>query len=206
MITSTPTFGRDIDDPDADVPDPIALMKLWLPPNTTELRPLMTLATIDAEGCPDARSVLASAVDDDGLHFHTDARTRKVHELRHDPRACAVLAWPDVGRQLVVAGETTPEPEGTAAAVYAARGAYLRTLAWVNTDDLAQLSQGERRRRWAEHLRMTPEATLSAPPGWVGFVLRPTRLTFWRGDPEGPSNRVEYRRSGGGWDVRRLAG
>ena len=206
MITSTPTFGSDVDDPDTDVPDPIALMKLWLPPNTSELRPLMTLATHGGDGYPDARNVLASAVDDSGLHFHTDAKTRKAQELAADPRACAVLVWPDVGRQLVLAGDVTPEPPDAAAAVYAVRGAYLRTLAWVNSDETAQLPLPERRRVWAEHLHANPDETLQPPPGWIGFVLRPHRLTFWRGDPDGPSNRVEYRRVDGGWDVRRLAG
>jgi pyridoxamine 5'-phosphate oxidase len=206
VITSTPTFGRDVDDPDTDVADPAELLALWLPANTDALRPLMTLSTVDADGYPDARNVLLSLFDADGLHFHSGATSRKALQLRAVPRACATLVWPDIGRQVVVSGDVVAERAGLAAEVYAARGPYLRALAWANTDDLAQLPQVERRQWWARFATERPDCTLGAPPSWTGFVLAPRRYTFWRGDPDGPSNRIEYRSGPDGWTITRLAG
>jgi pyridoxamine 5'-phosphate oxidase len=205
MITSSPTFGHDQPDGDEVAPDPIALMLMWLAPNESDLRPLMTLATIDSAGDPDARSVLVSRADRDGLHFHTDTTSRKVSQLEAHPRATALLAWPDVGRQLVVAGAVRRETPDEADAAFRARSAYLRVLATQNSLRTARLPIAQRRMRWAEAVR-DGAADGPVPPTWVGFVLRPSRLTFWRGDPEGPSNRVEYRAGEEGWAITKLPG
>jgi pyridoxamine 5'-phosphate oxidase len=206
VITSTSTFGADLPDPDSPEPDPLRLLRRWLPENTSELRPLMQLSTIDADGYPDARSVLLSEVDDEGLYFHTSAQSRKAQQLTALSRACAVLAWPEVGRQLVVQGDVEPAPATEALAVFHSRGRYLQLLAWTNSVQTAQLPITERRARWARFASEHPDGSLEPPPGWIGFRLKPRRLTFWRGDEQGPSNRTEYRRTDDGWTITKLDG
>ena len=78
----------------------------------------MTLATIDTDGYPDARTVLLSEVDRDGLYFYTDSRSRKARQLAEADRARAVLVWPDDGRQLSVQGDVEPVPAGHANAAF----------------------------------------------------------------------------------------
>lgn len=206
MITSTPAFGRDVDDIDAVMPDPLGLLALWLPRPESDLRPLMTLTTIGEDGYPNARSVLLSAYDGACLYFHTDTRSRKAAELRANPKVSAVIVWPEIGRQVTVRGDAERTSPEHAASVFAARSRYLQLLAWTNDADLAQLPLPERRARWSEFGGLHPEGTLEPPPTWAGYQLSPTHLIFWRGDQEGPSNRVEYRREGGGWSFAKLPG
>ena len=182
------------------------LLAAWLPPDDDAERPVMSLATVDAEGAPDVRSVLLSGADDDGFHLHTDARSRKVAQLTARPVAALLLRWPEELRQLVVRGRVSPVPESAAAAAYARRAPYLQQLAWVNTDDLAGREEAERRASWAAFAAERAGTTLAPPPTWVGFVVRPTSLTFWLGDPDGPSRRVEFRHDGAAWGRRVLAG
>ena len=60
--------------------DPLALFKLWLEEaagaeiNDPEA---MTLATVDADGLPDARMVLCKGVDPRGIVFYTNIRERQ---------------------------------------------------------------------------------------------------------------------------------
>jgi pyridoxamine 5'-phosphate oxidase len=206
MITSLSTFGSDTPDPDEIEPDPMRLLRSWLPENKDELRPLMQLSTIDADGYPDSRSVLLSEVDDDGLYFHTSSTSRKARQLAAAPRACVVLAWPEVGRQLIVQGDVEMASTDEALAVFQARSRYLQLLAWTNTAETAQLSRGERRARWERFATEHPEGTLQPPDTWIGLRLKPLRLTFWRGDELGPSNRTEYRRTDAGWSITKLDG
>jgi pyridoxamine 5'-phosphate oxidase len=124
--------------------DPLELARQWLPADTDPDRPRATLATTGLDGCPDARTVLLSAFDDTGFAFHTSATSRKVAELAAVPRAAMVLLWPEAARQLVVRGDVVPDAPGPAAAAWAARTAYLRQLAWLNTDELAALPVAER--------------------------------------------------------------
>jgi pyridoxamine 5'-phosphate oxidase len=206
IITSTQTFGTDHADPDETLADPMELLGLWLPENADELRPLMTLSTVDADGYPDSRNVLLSEFDGEALYFHTDARSRKAGELATNPRVALAFVWIELGRQLTVVGDAAPATPEEAAAAFAARSRYLQLLAWRNGADLAGLGLAARRAAWAAFAAEHPEGTLEPPPTWTGFRVVPRRLTFWRGDPDGPSNRVEYTRSGGGWEAVRLPG
>lgn len=207
MNTSTATFGHDLPDPDAAPdPDPMPLLRAWVPTDTGELRPLMTLSTLDADGRPDIRNVLLSSVDADGVCFHTDLTTRKAAQLAADPRVALAVVWPDAGRQVTVQGDarrTTPQED---AAAFAARSRYLQLLAWVNTPELAALPTAQRRERWDRFAAEHPPGSLTPPSTWIGFRVVPVRVTFWRGDADGPSNRVEHRRGPDGWHVTRLPG
>ncbi|WP_353807333.1 pyridoxine/pyridoxamine 5'-phosphate oxidase [Agromyces sp. SYSU T00194] len=207
IITSTNRFGHDQADPDETLADPMELLAAWLPGNDDELRPLMTLTTIGADGYPDSRSVLLSEFDGEAIAFHTDARTRKARELAADGRVSLVLAWVEHARQLTVAGDAVPVTAEAAASVFRARSRYLQLLAWMNSAELAHLPRAERVAAWEAFAAAHPEGTLDAPEHWVGYRVLPHRLTFWRGDLEGPSNRVEYTRGAdGAWSATRLPG
>lgn len=187
-------------------PDPFELLAQWLPANNAPERPLMTLATVSADGWPNARTVLLSEWSAEGFAFHTDARSRKIAEVDATGRAALMIPLfsEEASRQLVVQGTVEavePEEEAT---VYAARPAYLQTLAWLNTPEFAALPDAERVERWASFQRENPAP--APPQTWTGRRVRPQRLLFWTGTPDTASRRVSYTRSGTGWTVEILAG
>ncbi|MFN3950287.1 pyridoxal 5'-phosphate synthase [Microbacterium sp.] len=204
MITAGTTFGSDVDDVDALVADPLDLMVRWLPPHDSELRPLAALATTGRDGLPSLRHVLVSDRDFSGVYFHTDAASAKVAEIAGNPVAAMSVAWPEVGRQLVVRGIVERVSAEEAAAVYRQRSRYLQLLAWLNTHENAHLATADRRHLWAEFDAAHPE--LDPPERWVGFRVRPVTLTFWRGDALGQSTRQQYALTDGHWSGRILAG
>ncbi|MDQ1123767.1 pyridoxamine 5'-phosphate oxidase family protein [Microbacterium trichothecenolyticum] len=204
MITAGTTFGSDVDDTDSLVDDPLALMVRWLPTPDSELRPLAALSTIGLDGLPSVRHVLVSERDAAGLTFHTDSASTKVAELAANPVAAVAVAWPEIGRQLVVRGVVQRVNADEAARVYAERSRYLQLLAWMNTRENAQLPAAARQRLWADFDDTHPE--LTPPARWVGFRLRPVTLTFWRGDPIGQSTRQHYTLVDGRWAGEILAG
>ncbi len=198
----TNPFGADVD-PDT-TPDPMTLARTWV---GAPARPLvMTLTTVAADGAPDARHVHLFDVGPEGFRFHTDARSRKAAQLEADPRVTLALFWPEPLRQLVVAGVAAPVPAEILDGDFARISRYLQVLAWVNDDALAARPEGERREVLAS-FEATHPGPLARPSWWVGHAVRPHRLTFWRGEDAGPSNRLEYvRRPDDGWRVARLAG
>lgn len=204
------TRREDAPSPRAQVPalpeDARALLAEWLPPNDERERPVVTLATLDADGAPDARSVLLSEYDDEGLYVHTDSRSRKTAQMLADPRVAIVARWPELLRQLVVRGVAEPAPVEENARAYARRSPYLRQLAWQNTDDFARLPSAERLARWSAFDAERPADSLEPPDTWVGFRVRPTSLTFWYGSLETASRRWEVRLGDVGWERHDLAG
>ncbi|WP_051640208.1 pyridoxal 5'-phosphate synthase [Cellulomonas sp. URHE0023] len=180
------------------------LLEEWLPDNDDPDRPVMTLATVDEAGLPDARSVLLSEYDRDGFSLHTDATSRKVGQLDARPGAALVLRWPDALRQLVVRGTAERAHRAETDRAYALRSPYLQRLAWVNTPAVAQLPPQERRAKWADFAAIHPVP--DPPASWVGFLVRPTSLTFWTGEPDSVSHRREYRLGASGWLRTELPG
>jgi pyridoxamine 5'-phosphate oxidase len=197
MITSSQLFGADVADIETLQPDPMALLRSWVPEPASELRPLAALATIGLDGIPAVRHVLLSDRDAEGVMFHSGTGTRKSAELAAHPVAAMTVAWPEIGRQLSLRGDVEKLTPAESAAAYFRRPRYLQLLAWVSTDELALLPAAERRARWAEFDAAHPE--LEVPEEWVGYRIRPRTITFWRGDPDGPSNRHEYTRTPDGW-------
>ncbi|MBD0863535.1 pyridoxamine 5'-phosphate oxidase family protein [Gordonia sp. zg691] len=193
MITSGTHFGTDCAAEDQLSIDPMVLLNMWLPAPDAP-RPLMALATCGRDGYPRVRHVLLSEADDTSIYFHTDSRSSKVAELADTPRASIAVAWPEQGRQVVAHGDVRRAPDGELRQVFSRRNRYLQLLAWLNDDDLASRPPDERRRRWAEfddtHADLTPPAT------WTGFAVDLQEVTFWRGDPDGPSQRIRFARNG----------
>lgn len=186
--------------------DPLDLARSWLPRNDDPARPQMTVATASASGMPDARTVLLSEFTDAGFCFHTDGRSRKVAEIAVNPQVALSILWPDGMRQLTIQGMAKPAPAAELARAYAARAPYLRQLAWLNTADFAQRELAERERLWSDFEAENPNETLTPPATWAGYLVVPSRLTFWEANPLTASRRTEYFRSPDGWTISFLAG
>ena len=185
----------------------LARLRDWLPDDDEPNRPQLQLATVDAEGRPDVRTVLLSAWDETGFVFHTDAAARKAAQLAARPAVALAIVWPGSTRQLVVRGLAEPASAERIELGFRRRSPYLRQLAWQNTPELAQLPREERVRRWHAFQEQHDLTALPPPPTWTGYLVRPDRLTFWESDLDGPSHRVEYDAGGAeGWRLTRLAG
>ena len=72
--------------------DPFALFSRWLR-DAGETEPndpnAFSLATVDADGAPDARVVLLKALEAGGFTFYTNLESAKGVQLAADPRAAA---------------------------------------------------------------------------------------------------------------------
>jgi len=191
-----------IPDPEDPPDSPLPALAEWLPAEADP--PLMTLATTDEQGRPDARTVLLSGWDERGLTFHTARGSRKTAQLAARPWATAVVVMPDLARQLVVSGPVEEVAPEEAAEAYHKRSRYLQLLAWLNTPQTAQQPLAERTRRWAEFDRAHPAPAVA--PSWIGHRVQFDRVVFWQGREDCPSIRVSYRREAPGWSVERLPG
>jgi pyridoxamine 5'-phosphate oxidase len=165
---------------------------------------LFTLSTLD-NGAPDARTLVLSEVSREGFFFHTDVASRKVAQIDANPHVALTVLDLVNARQLVVQGTAARATPDEIAQAYRDRGPYLQQLAWMNTHEFAALDQHEREERWARFSAERPGGFVQ-PDGWTGFVVRPTRLTFWLGSLDTASRRVEYSAASEGWKAAFRAG
>jgi pyridoxamine 5'-phosphate oxidase len=184
--------------------DPIEQFRDWfaLAESKAPLAEAMTLATVDADGAPNARMVLLKGFGPDGFRFFTNYESAKGDELDANPAAALVIYWRELDRQVRVRGEVRRLPDEDSDAYFDTRPPDSRVAAAVSP----QSRPIER-----ERLDRDFEAALAAgdevqrPAYWGGYVLEPREVEFWQGRESRMHDRFHYIREGGGWRLERLA-
>jgi pyridoxamine 5'-phosphate oxidase len=193
-------MGEDVDG------DPLELLARWIGeagaaglsgPST------MTLATAGADGVPQARTVLVTAVDADSVRFHSSTATRKTVDLAANPRVSGVFHWPALGRQVVLEGTAELLDAATSRAAFPTRPRPLQLVAWVYEELTPGLrgpdhavAPGAVEAAFAAAAARDP-ATLPMPASWTTVRVVPWRMDFWRaGTANTPPARTRFVREG----------
>jgi pyridoxamine 5'-phosphate oxidase len=166
----------------------------------------MTLATAGTDGQPSARIVLLKEVREDSFVFYTNYRSRKGRELAENPRAALVFYWPQLERQVRIAGRVKKTKRAEAERYFHTRprGAQLGAWASRQSSILADRATLERR---VQKLEATFSGkTIPLPPDWGGYHLYPDSIEFWQGRLNRLHDRLRYtKEKGSRWDIERLA-
>jgi pyridoxamine 5'-phosphate oxidase len=189
-------------------PDPFAQFAAWYEVASAEvpLADAMTLATVDAEGAPDARMVLLKGHGPDGFRFFTNLGSAKAIQIAAEPRAALIVYWREHDRQVRARGTLEPLAAADSDAYFASRSRKSRLGAWASPqsrplEDRAALD----RRLDAVRERFADTEDVPRPDFWAGFRLRPTAIEFWQGQRARLHDRFRYTPAGAGWQIQRLA-
>jgi pyridoxamine 5'-phosphate oxidase len=197
-------FGGDL--PTFDVvripADPVALFVEWLTEAIDAGAPephVAVLSTVDADGHPDARALILKDVDEHGWWFASGSTGPKGTQLAATPWAALTWYWPATGRQVRVRGQVRPGTPAENAADFLARAPGGRAEALVGHQSEPLTDQADLTRALADATaRVTADPDLVAPE-WTRYVLSPTEVQFFAGDPGRRHQRVAYRRVDGRW-------
>jgi pyridoxamine 5'-phosphate oxidase len=189
--------------------DPIEQFAGWFTEaqSVVPLAEAMTLATVDADGSPDARMVLLKGAGPDGFRFFSNYASAKGAELAANPRAALVVYWRELDRQVRVRGAVERLSAEESDAYFASRPRDSRIAAAISPQS-RPIEREELERRFEELARELGDADPPRPEGWGGYLVRPESVEFWQGRENRMHDRFRYTRKTGnedGWLIERLA-
>jgi pyridoxamine 5'-phosphate oxidase len=177
--------------------DPIPVLEEWVRDALGSGLPSplpMAFVTVGADGRPSARTVGLKLIKDGCLIFTSALWTRKARELAANPHVCLLFHWPDLGRQIHIAGQAQIAERELSQELFAQRPISHRLQSIVSRqgepiDDLQEL-----RMRHA-HLERVLETDPKCPGDWGAICVLPEAIEFWSQATDRLHDRLLFQRA-----------
>lgn len=204
-------------------PTPLAQITSWVEQAETRQRDAgdvpepraISVATVDAEGQPDVRTVLMRFLQPRGVAFLTNTSSAKGVHLAANERLAASLTWPSMYRAVRFAGVAEPVAQQDVRDYFVDRPWASRISAWASAQSRPTDSREALEAAYDMYAERYPDRgsvdDVPVPPEWGGYWLLPHCVEFWAGRRNRLHDRLVFSRETpgaldtmDGWTMQRL--
>lgn len=169
-----------------DVPEPLAL----------------SVATVDADGRPNVRTVLMRFFDERGPGFVTSTTSTKGEEIAATGGMAASLTWPTMFRAIRFRGTAEPLSRDEVTTYFGARPWASRISAWASRQSQPIEGRAGLEEAYARYAAQWPDRgnpdDVPVPDFWGGYRLVCDEVEFWGGRANRLHDRLVFTRVGEG--------
>ena len=188
--------------------DPFAQFDHWMREaiETEVLEPnAMSLATADADGRPNLRTVLLKAFDERGLVFYTNYESAKARDIAANPRVALMFTWLPLERQVVITGQAAKISAAESLKYFLSRPHDSQIGAWASRQSEVITTRSLLETKFAEMKTKFMRGEVPLPDHWGGYRVVPATFEFWQGRPNRMHDRFRYRLQPDDlWTIERL--
>lgn len=178
--------------------EPMVLFaKWWSEATEKNLKDIneVALATSSLAGTPSVRMVLLKGWSDLGFEFYTNYESPKARNLLENPKAELLIWWADMDRQIRISGNVRKSTRQQSKAYFHTRPRSSQLGALASRQSQI-LDTKEILIREIETLEKTfLNQPVPLPENWGGFILSPTKMEFWQGQPSRLHDRIIYEKN-----------
>ena len=164
----------------------------------------MALATVDADGMPDVRTVLLKGYDKRGFVFYTNFEGAKGQQVLATRKAALCFHWKTKRRQVRARGKIELVSDEEADAYYNSRHPQSRLGAWASDQSRPLKDRQTLVDKLAHFEEKYGTENIPRPPHWSGFRILPDTIEFWQDGEFRLHDRVVFTPTGNGWTTQRL--
>ncbi|MGG5258169.1 pyridoxine/pyridoxamine 5'-phosphate oxidase [Phycicoccus avicenniae] len=162
----------------------------------------LSVASADAEGRPNVRTVLMRFLDERGPGFVTDLTSTKGHELTGNEHVAAALTWPAMYRAIRFRGRAIPLDEDEVRDYWVSRPWASRISAWASRQSQPVGSRADLEAAYERRAEQFPDTgsddDVPVPESWGGFRILCDEVELWGGRRNRLHDRLVFTRTGEG--------
>uniref|UniRef100_UPI004048E5C9 pyridoxamine 5'-phosphate oxidase n=2 Tax=Roseivirga sp. TaxID=1964215 RepID=UPI004048E5C9 len=164
------------------------------------------LSTVGEEGKPFQRTVLMKALDDKGVVFYTNYKSRKAQQIEQNPNVSILFPWYALERQVAITGRIEKVTKMESLAYFTSRPHGSQLGAWVSQQSQVISSRSILEMKLQEMKAKFKEGKVPLPDFWGGYRIVPTSFEFWQGRQSRLHDRIMYEQSDDlGWKTYRMS-
>jgi len=145
----------------------------------------LSVATVDADGRPNVRTVLMRFFDPRGPGFVTSVDSAKAHEVSANPGLAAALTWPGMFRAIRFRGVAERIEHDEVDDYFRTRPWGSRVSAWASVQSQPVPSRAELEAAYRTYAARWPDHghpdDVPVPDSWAGYRVLADEVEFWAG-------------------------
>ena len=156
----------------------------------------MTVATVDAQGRPDVRTVELRILGAGGPAFLTNLESEKAHQLAGNSALAATMTWPALNRAIRMRGHAIQLHRDTVRSNFNSRPWDARVAIWASAQSSKVQSREQLETCFADVARRYPDRgktdDVPVPPFHGGYQIDCYQIEFWSARPNRMHSRLLY--------------
>lgn len=164
----------------------------------------MTLSTLGVDGFPRGRVVLLKEFSAEGFVLYTNYGSEKGESMAKNKHVCLSFFWPALEQQISIKGVAQKISKEQSIAYFNKRPRDSKLGALVS-DQSEPIDSREALELKLTNLEKQFEGQeIPKPKNWGGYVITPVEFEFWQGRQSRLHDRIQYKKEGTQWTLKRL--